>query len=173
METMVAVVILSVGLLSLAALMSQTTASTERSRYMSMATILASEKLEDLNHYPSSDPVVAQGGSLTTDSSVGNIDYFDEVLLSSGGGSFTETIRGKDAGGNVQYTTINHTPDGQALTSSSSTAPAIGSDSLVFNRRWLIEADTPVRGVRRITVRVALANGQGAPVTFQTSMVRP
>ena len=43
-----------------------------------------------------------------------------------------------------------------------------------FKRRWIIEMDQPVTGVRRITVLVTLENQQvQPPVTFQMSMVRP
>ena len=52
METMIAIVILSVADVVVAALMSKMTGSTEQSRYMSMAALLASEKLEDLNRLP-------------------------------------------------------------------------------------------------------------------------
>jgi hypothetical protein len=47
-------------------------AATARSRYMSLAATLASEKLEDLNRWPANDPDVAvtsgsTAGSLTSD----------------------------------------------------------------------------------------------------------
>jgi hypothetical protein len=55
----------------------------------------------------------------------------------------------------------------------SSTAPnTVGS--IVFKRRWIIEQDLPVTGVRRVTVLVTLTNQSvQPPVTFQMSMVRP
>jgi hypothetical protein len=42
-----------------------------------------------------------------------------------------------------------------------------------FKRRWVIEKDMPVAGVRRITVAVSLPSTAGPPVNFQMSMVRP
>jgi hypothetical protein len=45
---------------------------------------------------------------------------------------------------------------------------------MTFHRRWLIEGDTPVTGVRRVTVIVTLANKTVTPtVNFQMSAVRP
>jgi hypothetical protein len=187
METMIAIVILSVGMLSLAALMSKMTASTEQSRYMSMAALLASEKLEDLNRLPAVDPEIAvsggtSAGSLTAD--VGNqsvtvgsstewVDYYDSVVTSAGNGSIAETLLGKDSGGRVTYNTITHQPDGTVNSVSTTTAPAMSADALPFKRRWVIEKDTPVIGVRRITVAVSLQSPTGPAVNFQMSMVRP
>jgi len=46
---------------------------------------------------------------------------------------------------------------------------------MTFHRRWIIEADTPVTGVRRVTVLVTInsANIQPSNASFQMSMVRP
>jgi hypothetical protein len=45
---------------------------------------------------------------------------------------------------------------------------------MTFDRRWVIEQDKPVAGVRRITVLVTLRDlTVQPPVTFQMSMVRP
>jgi len=186
METMIAIVILSVGMLSLAALMSKMTGSTEQSRYMSMAALLASEKLEDLNRLASSDPEIAvtagsTAGSLTSD--LGNqtvtvggsteiVDYYDSVMISSGDGSISETLLSKDGSGNVTYTTTSHKPDGTVESSVASTAPATVAGMMQFKRRWAVEKDTPVSGVRRITVAVSLQSPTGPPVNFQMSMVR-
>src|SRR3954447_8034968 len=184
METMIAIVILSVGMLSLAALMSKMTGSTEQSRYLSMAALLASEKLEDLNRLPNVDPEIgASGGSLVND--VGNqsvtvggttelVDYYDSVMISSGNGSIAETMVGKNPGGTVTYSTITHSPDGTVTPVTSTTAPVTAPDLLQFKRRWAVEKDTPVTGVRRITVAVTLQSPAGGPpVNFQMSMVRP
>ena len=187
METMIAIVILSVGMLSLAALMSKMTGSTEQSRYMSMAALLASEKLEDLNRVSAVDPEIAvssgtSAGSLSTD--VGNqsvtvgasteiVDYFDTVMISTGNGVIAETLLGKDGSGNTTYTTTTHQPDGTVASATSTTAPNPAPDTLQFRRRWVIEKDAPVNGVRRVTVAVLLQSPAGVPVNFQMSMVRP
>src|SRR5690349_16682137 len=111
LETLASIAILSIGLLALAGLMSQTTSSSSRSRYMSAASILATQKLEDLNRYPKSDPMVAiagaSAGSLTADATSGSINYYDDVDISAVGGSITETT--SDSSGN--FNTFVQQPD--------------------------------------------------------------
>ena len=183
-----AMVILTIALIAVAALISKTSGNTSHSRYMSIAAMLASEKLEDLNRYPITDPAIAvpgtTAGSLTADTSqsvtVGTVtetvDYYDTVQMSGTSGSVTETIQGVDASGHPTYTTVSHTPDGTASESTSSVPPANigGADATAFERRWIIERDAPVPGVRRMTVLVSLQNVSGVNgVSFQMSMVRP
>jgi Tfp pilus assembly protein PilV len=187
-ETLVSIFLLSIGLVSMGALMSRMVGDGSRSRYMSMAAMLASEKLEDLNRFPGNDPIVyvpvgdAFEGSITADappksitSPLGTqtVEYWDEVKLASGNGAFSETINGRDAGGNTTYTTITHQPDGTVIQAVGLVPPPpVGT--LAFKRRWTIEADSPIVGVRRITVFIALEDPTvQPPVTFQTSMVRP
>jgi prepilin-type N-terminal cleavage/methylation domain-containing protein len=169
-ETMVAIVVLATGLMGIAALMSQMNSTSYRSRYMSMAAVLATEKLEDLNKYPSDDANVAAGGSLTADV----VGYYDTIQLSSGDGAIAETIQGT-TNGQPTYTTTTHLPDGTITTPAATAAPpAPGADTVVLDRRWLIAADQPVAGVRRVTVFVSLTSpAQSKKVSFQSSMVRP
>lgn len=177
-ETMVAVVVLTIGLVAMAALMTDMMKNTSRSRYMSEAAILASEKLEDLNKYPASDPEVAVlgavAGSLGGDASNGGVNYFDDVSIGTASGGITETISGDNGAGGTTYTTVVHSPDGTITSTTAAAAPAIAPTTLIFHRRWLIEKDTPVIGVRRVTVLVTLTN---PPLTrnlsFQMSTVRP
>jgi Tfp pilus assembly protein PilV len=157
-ETMVAIAVLIIGLVSVAALIGHTVGSTNTSRYMSMAAMLASEKLEDLNRYPSTDPNVAVGGSLAADTP----SFFDNVLVSSDNGSITETYNG---------TVITHAANG---TTTNVPPAANAPDTLTFDRRWVIETGgTLPAGVRRVTVLVTATNAVPRPVTFQTSTVRP
>jgi prepilin-type N-terminal cleavage/methylation domain-containing protein len=186
-ETMVAIAVLTIGLVGTAALIAQMVGNSGHSRYMSIAAMLASEKLEDLNRFPTNDPAIVvpagpTAGSLTADTSqsvtVGanteNVDYFDVVQLSSANGGISETSSGKDATGNTVYNTITHLPDGTVLPSVSGALPPLAPDTLIFNRRWVIEKDQPVAGVRRVTVLVTLKNPVlSQTVTFQNSMVRP
>jgi prepilin-type N-terminal cleavage/methylation domain-containing protein len=169
-ETMVAIVVLAAGMMGVAALMSQMSSSGHHSRYMSLAAVLANEKLEDLNKYPSDDPAVSSaGGSLAADTA----GYFDTVQLSSGNGSIAETVQGTVAG-NIAYTTITHLPDGTMNTVTTGAPPAPGPDTLTFDRRWIITTDQPVAGVRRVTVLVSLQSPLlNKAVTFQASLVRP
>jgi Tfp pilus assembly protein PilV len=186
-EVLVASFILIVGLASVAGVVGSTLGSTARSEYMTQATTLATEKLEDLNRYPSSDPNVAvpngtSAGSLTSnvlqDVTVNgvteSVNYYDEVFFSPTQGALVQTTSGFNSNGNVQYSTVTYTPNGTISSPVlSSTAPSTGG-STVFLRQWLIELNQPVNGVRRITVLVTLENQLvKPPVTFQLSMVRP
>jgi len=178
-ETLVSVVILTVGLVAVAALMSEMIKDTASSRDMSAATMLASEKLEDLNRFPASDPAVAvtsgaSVGSLASDVTQSGVDYFDEVQLSVTGGAVAETTTSKDASGNTVYTTITQLPDGTIGSADTATLPPLPGGALMFKRRWIIEMNAPVPGVRRVTVLVQLMNALTArPITFRMSMVRP
>src|SRR3954470_8139096 len=72
-EVMVSVTILTIGMVSVAALATTMLATGKRSKYMTLASTLASEKLEDLSRWPSDQPQVCvptgstTAGSLTTD----------------------------------------------------------------------------------------------------------
>ena len=186
-ETMIAISILAVGLLGAAALLAQLCGNSTTSRYMSDEALLASEKLDDLNRYPYNDPAIAvpngtTAGSLTadtTDTVTANglpaevVDYFDQVRVSSGNGNMVETVLGKDANGNAQYTTTAHAPDGTITVSKTATPPTLSPDTITFSRRWVIEqnpAGMPA-GVRRFTVLVSLQSVP-IPTTFQASMLR-
>lgn len=168
---------------------------------MSIATTLASEKLEDLNRWNASDPQVCvpagstSVGSLTSDTlqtttcpsggSSASVAYYDDVsadVTNASGhcgdsttGCFAETLSAVSGGSTVYYTTY-HSPDGTITYSpQSTTAPS----SPTFHRRWIIEQDpaingTAVTGVRRITVLVTSLDATvQPPVSFQMSMVRP
>ena len=186
-EVVVSIAILAIGLTATAWLIAGTMTSTARARYMSQAATLASEKLEDLNRWPLDDPHVyapagGTAGSLAADivqnvsvsGTTTDVNYFDRISLSASGGAISETISGLDVSGTTVYKTTVHRPDGTiSSTTSNSPAPA-GAASNVFRRRWLIEADQPVTGVRRVTVLVTLEDQSvQPPVTFQMSMVRP
>lgn len=175
MELLVASVVLMVGLVAVAGVVGSTLSNTSRSEFMTQAATLATEKLEDLNRYPPSDanvrvPNGTSAGSLTADTA----GYFDEVYFSPTEGAIQETTTSLNANGSLQYQTTSYTPDGHMSAPVTSSTPPSGTGSAVFDRRWLIELNQPVTGVRRVTVLVTLL-GQfaQAPVTFQMSMVRP
>jgi type IV pilus modification protein PilV len=193
-EVMVAVTVLTIGLMASALLMTTTYQYSVRSRYMAEAAQLASEKLEDLNRYPQADEhvTVPSGantcgttgitceGSITQDLTPQTItvsgtdftvNYYDSVYLSAANGVMNETYQ-TAVGSSPQYSTLTYSPNGQTPTiSTSSTAPTTGE---TFDRRWVIEQDQPVTGVRRVTVLVTLMDATISPaVTFQMSMVRP
>jgi prepilin-type N-terminal cleavage/methylation domain-containing protein len=162
LETIVAITILTVGLLSVAALMTQMVRGTSHSRSMSTAAMLATEKLEDLNRYPSTDANVANGGGLGADTA----GYFDTVQVSAGSGIISVNTNG---------TIITHNPDGTVT----NVAPPASAETMTFDRRWQIEVNPVITGgaalnnARRVTVLVILPEAGKSPVTFQTSMVRP
>ncbi len=181
-ETMFAIVILGIGLLGAAALLAQMFSTSVQSRYMSTESLLASEKLDDLNRLASTDPALlaSPANSLTTDATavqtVGavteTVAYYDTVQISAGNGAMQEVIIGTDGAGNTIYKVNSHSPNGTVNSSASANAPAApDTQVLTFKRRWLIEGDTPIPGARRITVKVSLTGGT-ANATFQSSMIR-
>ncbi len=159
---------------------------TARSEYMTQAATLASEKLEALNRYPSTDPnvTVTDGvsiGSLTSDTTQtfsvsGNsvlVPYYDEVYFSPSQGFIEEAVTSLNAEGAVQYTTITQTAGGNVTPVVSATPPPFVTGAFAFERRWIIELNVPEGGVRRVTVLVTLLNQSvQPPVTFQMSTVR-
>src|SRR5438270_4166324 len=64
LEVLVSMAIMTVGLLGVAALIGSTLATGTQARYMNIANVLASEKLDNLNKWPSNDPNVAAGERL-------------------------------------------------------------------------------------------------------------
>src|ERR1700704_4940087 len=85
-EVLIAMFVLTVGLTAMATLVAQTLGGTERARNMGLAATLTSEKLEDLNRWPTTSANVANGGSLTADTTVGTSDYFDDVVFATDSG---------------------------------------------------------------------------------------
>lgn len=194
-EVLVAIVVLTVGVVAVAALSATMLNTSHRSKYMSLAASLASEKLEDLNRWDAQLPQVCvpssstAAGSLTSDinqtttcssGASDSIAYYDDVSVnfsagggdcpSVSGGCFAETLSSQ-SGSTISYVTTYHSPDGQIAIGAPTTTPP---SNLTFHRRWLIEANTPVTGVRRITVRVATTDPTvQPPPVFQMSTVRP
>lgn len=187
-EVAVALTVLVIGLMSVAALFATAIKGTSRTEYMTQAATLASEKLEDLNHYPDTDPHVftaagATAGSITADTTASvtvsgtttPIYYYDEVFFSPTQGSVSETSSQLDVNGNLQYSTTVNQPNGIVPPPQISTSrAALISGSIYFKRRWVIEQDQPIVGLKRITVWVSLENLSISPdVQFQMSILRP
>jgi Tfp pilus assembly protein FimT len=180
-EVLIAIPILIVGLICMALLAARMMGGSRESRFMGLAASLTSEKIEDLTRFAFDDPQVcvttgnATAGSLTADivlnvtcpsGKAANVNYFDDVSLESTTGSISETV---SAPGPV-YTTTTHSPDGTMAMTASATLPGTAT----FHRRWIIEKDSPVANVRRLTVLVTLVDASVRPgVTFQMSIVRP
>ena len=165
LEVMVAILVLTIGLVGTAALMSTTVSSTARSHLMSTAALLASEKLEDLGRFDKTDTPVQAGGSLVANTS----GYFDNVQISVDNGQINETTTT-----NGVSTSYVQTPTSGMTVTPNAGLPAVSSDTLTFNRRWIIATNTPTTGVRTVTVLVTATTQAIKPqVTFQMSMVRP
>jgi len=193
-EVCVASFVLAVGLLSAGFLAGQMVAGTNRSKSMNLASTLASEKLEDLNRRDVDDAQICvptgslTAGSLTSDinqtttcaqGASANVSYYDDVYpnLADGAsacpdstaGCFAETVASV-IGGITTYTTTVHSPTGTVQTTSSSASPT----GVRVHRRWVVEANSPANGVRRVTVLVTFMNSAiKPPVNFQMSIVRP
>lgn len=187
LEVLISVFVFATGLVTLGSLATLTLNGTAASRYRGMATTFASEKLEDLNRWPTWDPhvCVASGstvGSLTSDVQAASVtcngitdtvDYYDDIAISDNSGQVCETVSSVSSGSEV-YTSTCHTPAGATNITTSSTANAIDVGAVAFHRRWTIEMDQPITGIKRITVLVTLENGyMNPPISVQESMVRP
>jgi prepilin-type N-terminal cleavage/methylation domain-containing protein len=169
-ETLVAIFVLTIGLVGTAALMSQSVNMGAHARYQSTAALLASEKMEDLDRFPSTDPNMTPGGSLAADTT----GYFDNVQISSYDGNINEITTS-----NGTTTLYTQQPTGTVTVTPGATLPAATPDMLTFDRRWLITSSPTVggqviTGAHQITVLVTLNNQELKPVvTFQTSLVHP
>jgi prepilin-type N-terminal cleavage/methylation domain-containing protein len=204
LEVLVSLTVLAIGLMASSLLMTNSYKYSVRSRYMSEAAQLASEKLEDLCRFPTTDEHVtvmsgdnecgltsincegsisadAAAQQITTGGSTYTVNYWDSVFMSTANGQLQETYQ-TVTGASPQYATLTFSPNGTipAITTST-TAPTAGE---TFDRRWMIEQDQPVAGVRRVTVLVTLKDYSigastgstttpASAVTFQMSTVRP
>ncbi len=169
-ETMVAILVLTIGLVGTAALMSQSVNMGAHARFVSTAALLASEKMEDLDRFPDNDPNLAAGGSLGADIA----GYSDSVQISTDNGNINEITTANGA-----TTLYTQKPDGTVVVTPGAGLPAATPDMLTFDRRWQITANPTVggqviTGAVQITVLVTLTNQSlNPPVTFQTSLVHP
>lgn len=191
-EVMVSILILAIGLLSVAAFVTGTVAMGTRARYMNMANVLASEKLDDLNKLPSTDPTLACAGApaggtvcggLVGGAACGSSYFCDQVTVNEANGADYET-QTEDVNGAPTISTIVHTSTGCVDTPANCGVPAPAGGGSTFTRRWQITYDptinavgggpTTATGTMRVTVLVTLNGGVAStPVTFQMSMVRP
>jgi prepilin-type N-terminal cleavage/methylation domain-containing protein len=169
-ETMVSILILTIGLVGTAALMSNSVNMGAHARYVSTAALLASEKMEDLDRFPDNDPNLTPGGSLGADIT----GYSDSVQISTANGNINEVTTA-----NGVTTLYTQKPDGTVVVTSGAGLPAVTPDMLTYDRRWLITASPTVgpnviTGAVQITVLVTLTNQALKPaVTYQTSLVHP
>jgi len=156
MEVMVALVVLTIGLMSIAVLMATVYKQAVRSRYASLAAMLASEKLEDLCSFGQNDMRAhLAGGTLTSNpttaatvdapvsaswntTSYVTVTYYDTVTLSNTGGAAGGSTTGamnesfeildSSTPPKTYYVTQTFTPDG--ILHWYSTTPFTGVDGL-------------------------------------------
>ncbi|MGH9717463.1 MAG: type IV pilus modification PilV family protein [Candidatus Acidiferrales bacterium] len=183
-EVIVAIAVLSVGLMGVAMVIGATLATGTKAKYMSMADVLASEKLDDLNKLPANDPNLVPGGALNSNPCAAGDQYCDQVTVSEASGADYETeteMVGTPPA--AVTTTIVHTNTGCVDTPANCDVADPSGGGSTFTRRWLITANPTVdssagsvaiTGARRVTVLVTLSGAAGAnAVSFQMSMVRP
>jgi prepilin-type N-terminal cleavage/methylation domain-containing protein len=169
-EMMVSILVLTIGLVGTAALMSNSVNMGAHARYMSTAALLASEKMEDLDRFPDNDPNLAAGGSLGADVA----SYSDSVQISTYNGNINEVTTANGA-----TTLYTQKPDGTVVVTPGAGLGAASPDMLTYDRRWLIVANPTVgpnviTGAVQITVLVTLTNTTlNPPVSYQTSLVHP
>lgn len=159
--------ILAIGLLGAAALITSLLASGGQARYMNMANVLASEKLDNLNKWPSTDQNVCDStacadaanspfcnatscGSLTGSITCAAGDPFcDQVTVSETSGANYETqtqvvtdpLTGTSTN---QTTTIVHTSSGCVGTPTNCSVPSPPAGGTTFTRRWLITSNPTI-----------------------------
>jgi prepilin-type N-terminal cleavage/methylation domain-containing protein len=182
-EVLVSIAVLSIGLMGVAMLIGTTLATGTKAKFMNIANVLASEKLDDLNKLSSNDPNLVPGGSLAGGSTCAAGDiYCDQVTVNAATGADyeteTETVNNAPV-----TTTIVHTNAGCVGTPAACNVANPAAGGSTFTRRWLVTLSPTVSSsagaatitnARRVTVLVTL-NDQTAsnPVSFQMSMVRP
>ena len=203
LETLVALIVLTVGVVASAALATRCLTSASQSKYMSLAAQLASEKLEDLSRFDTNDPNVCvqtgdtSEGSITADAPLKSITcptgasspgvaYYDQVSVSTATGTsdcpnptygcFSEVVYYNSNGTTNGYTVTSHSPDGTVTVTRPSSTP--NSAAVTFDRRWVIEQDPVVNGVtitgsRRVTVLVSLMGTPTPQVGFYAPLTVP
>jgi Tfp pilus assembly protein PilV len=181
LKAIAATFVLTIGLLAAVAVTGKMRSTSHRSKYMALASRVASEKLEDLTRWDPNDPNVCvpsgstSAGSLTTDvtratacpgGASDTVSYSDDVRMGATAEAFSETIKGV-SGGSMVYVTTIHSADGSTTISTSDTPP---SGSPTFHRRWIIEGNPRAGSVHRISVLVTLLDQTVQPtVRFEMS----
>jgi prepilin-type N-terminal cleavage/methylation domain-containing protein len=183
-EVIAAAFVLAIALLAAAAATRTAARARKGSKYMPIASRLASEKLDDVTRRDANDPSVCvpagskSVGSLTSDvtktttcpgGASDRVSYFDDVTLGPEG-SYSETISSTSGGVPVYVSTI-HSADGSISISTSEDPP---SKPPTFHRRWIVKRNSSAGGPARITVRIALLDRKiQPPLSFQMTTAGP
>jgi type IV pilus modification protein PilV len=181
-EVLVSMAVLAIGLLSIAALIAGTLQAGTRARYMSMASILASEKLDSLNKWPSGEEQQTSGTTTFTtqtaqsaDPTDGNIwpggnlpaagtacgannPYCDQVTVSESTGADYETQTqmvmnpGTPPTWSPVTTVIVHTSSGCVGTPAACGVAPPSGGGSTFTRFWKITQDPPITSLSGASV---------------------
>jgi type II secretory pathway pseudopilin PulG len=181
-EVIAATFVITLGLFAAAAFAGRSATPSHRSKYKTLATTLASNKLQDLSRWGTNDPNVCvptgskSVGSLTTDVSetttcpggtADSVSYFDDVTMGATDNVYSETIR-STSGGSPVYVTTAHSADGSITINTTDNPP---TNPPTFHRRWIIQRNSGAAGARRITVVVNLLDRSVHP-TVTSKMTR-
>jgi Tfp pilus assembly protein PilV len=180
-EAVTATLVAILGLLAAAAFTGRISAPSHRSKYMTLASTLASDKLQDLSRWDVNDPNVCvptgskSVGSLTTDvaqttmcpgGAMDSVSYFDDVTVGAAENVYSETVRNTSDGSFV-YVTTAHSGDGSITISTSDTPP---TKPATFHRRWTIERDSAAARAHITVVVTLLDRSVRPPVTLTMTM---
>jgi prepilin-type N-terminal cleavage/methylation domain-containing protein len=194
-EVVVSMAVLTIGLVGVAAFVSGMLANGTQARYMNMANMLASEKLDNLNKWPSSDPNVCDStacadttnstycngtscGTITGAATCASGDpYCDQVVVSEAGGADYETqtqvIQDPVSGTTKnQTTTIVHTSAGCVDTPTNCGVSSPGGGGTTFTRRWLITSNPTITSTSGTTATVTGARRITVLVTLNGQATR-
>jgi prepilin-type N-terminal cleavage/methylation domain-containing protein len=194
-EVLVSISILAIGLLGVAALLSSMLLEGSQSRYMNIANVLASEKLDTLNKWPSTDPNVCDASSCASAvnsaycaaSSCGTINgpavcvtgdpYCDQVVVSETSGLDYETqtqVVLDPVSGTVsnQTTTIVQTSSGCVGTPANCGVAQPPAGGATFTRRWLITENPTITSTAGAPATVTGGRRITVLVTLQTLATR-
>jgi Tfp pilus assembly protein PilV len=159
-EVIIATAILFIGVSAMAALAAVMLTRGRQSKYLNVASTLASEKLEDLNRWDRNaqqicvQPGDTSEGSLTTQvtnpsisctgEAPGSMNYYDQVSIdvasssssagcgNGGNGCFAETVASVTAGVTSYYTTY-HAPSGTIPSNPDGTSNPVNTTSVPSN----------------------------------------
>jgi prepilin-type N-terminal cleavage/methylation domain-containing protein len=182
LEVVVAITVLTVGLLAAGLLSTNMTSGGQRSKYMSLAATLASEKLEDLNRWDPYDPSICvpsgggSAGSLSSDvlqtttclprppaTSGGesvSVSYYDDVNIALTANGTGTNCPGGTSGCLAE--TVSSASSGSTVYTTTYHTPdgqinvstsSTPETTTTFHRRWVIEANPTIGGGAVIGVR--------------------
>jgi prepilin-type N-terminal cleavage/methylation domain-containing protein len=176
LETLVAIIVLAVGVLAAATLAARCLSTARQSKLMSLAAQLASEKLEDLNRFDVGNPAVCVPQGISSVGSLGSdilqtttcppvdmctmpgksatVNYYDDVSVSTVVTGSNSPCPSSTYG--CLSETVSAMQNGSTVYVTTVHPPSGQIQKLpnsstpptvvTFHRRWVIEGETPVAG---------------------------